>query len=87
MRGEIEERTVRIAEYIAEKRCTVRQAAAVFCISKSTVHKDISERLPHVNRALSDDVRKILDENKSERRKRTNNKKTAFRIELPLFLR
>ena len=67
MRGEIEERTVRIAEYIAEKRCTVRQAAAVFCISKSTVHKDISERLPHVNRALSEDVRKILDENKSER--------------------
>ena len=64
MRGEIEERTVRIAEYIAEKRCTVRQAAAVFCISKSTVHKDISERLPHVNRALSEDVRKILDENK-----------------------
>ena len=44
MRGEIEERTVRIAEYIAEKQCTVRQAAAVFCISKSTVHKVVARQ-------------------------------------------
>ena len=67
MRGEIEERTVRIAEYIAEKRCTVRQAAAVFCISKSTVHKDLSERLPLANRALYLSVREILDQNRAER--------------------
>ena len=67
MRGEIEERTVRIAEYIAEKRCTVRQAAAVFCISKSTVHKDLTERLPQIDHHLAGEVREVLEINKQER--------------------
>ena len=67
MRGEIEERTVRIAEYIAEKRCTVRQAAAVFCISKSTVHTDVTQKLEEIDPGLSREVREILDINKAQR--------------------
>ena len=63
----IEERTVRIANYIIETKCTVRDAAKKFGISKSTVHKDITERLEKINKLLAEDIKIILNENKSER--------------------
>lgn len=63
----IEERTVEIANYITEHKCTVREAAAKFGISKSTVHIDMIQRLPKINRSLSVKVKEILDENKAQR--------------------
>ena len=63
----IEERAVSLAQYIIDSKDTVRGAAKKFGISKSTVHKDVSERLIHINNALAIEVRKILDENKAER--------------------
>ena len=63
----IEERCVELAHYIIESKDTVRGAAKKFGISKSTVHKDVSERLKKVNPSLAKQVRKILDENKAER--------------------
>ena len=67
MKDYIEERTIDVANYIIENKCTVRAAAKHFNISKSTVHKDITERLKNINRALAREVRMVLDENKSER--------------------
>ena len=63
----IEERAINLAHYIIDTGDTVRGAAKRFGISKSTVHKDVSERLLYINRALAIEVRKILDENKAER--------------------
>lgn len=63
----IEERSVELAHYIIDSKDTVRGAAAKFGISKSTVHKDVSERLKKVNPSLAKQVRIILDENKAER--------------------
>lgn len=67
MRTDIEERAVRLAEYITENRATVRAAAKKFGVSKSTVHKDITERLENVSPELSSRVRELLDQNKAER--------------------
>jgi putative DeoR family transcriptional regulator (stage III sporulation protein D) len=67
VKGNIEERAVELAQYIVENRATVRSAAAKFGISKSTVHKDVAERLSQINPALANEVRKVLDVNKSER--------------------
>lgn len=67
MKDYIEERAVKIASYIIETRATVRQAAKKFGISKSTVHKDVTERLPQINPSLAKKARKVLDINKSER--------------------
>jgi len=67
MKGYIEERTVEIAQYIIDKKATVRSAAKKFGISKSTVHKDVTERLNKINPALSSEIKKVLDENKAER--------------------
>lgn len=64
---QIEERAVTVAEYIVEKNATVRQAAKAFGISKSTVHKDITDRLGEINPALAEQAREVLDRNKSER--------------------
>jgi len=63
----IEERTVNIANYIIDKGATVRDAAKVFGISKSTIHKDMTERLPAINKALAHEVRGVLEINLSER--------------------
>ncbi len=63
----IEERTVNIARYIIDNKCTVRDAAKKFGISKSTVHKDITERLCKINAQLSTRIHEILMENKQER--------------------
>lgn len=67
MKGNIEERAVTLAQYIIENRATVRAAARKFGISKSTVHKDLQDRLPRLNRALYVQVKAVLDENKAER--------------------
>ena len=67
MKGNMEERAERLALYIIENRATVRAAAQKFAISKSTVHKDLSERLPGFNRTLYQQVKEVLEENKAER--------------------
>lgn len=63
----MEERAERLAQYIIENRTTVRAAAHKFGISKSTVHKDISERLPQFNRVLYQQVKEVLEVNKAQR--------------------
>ena len=67
MKGSIEERACQLALYIIENKTTVRGAARKFGISKSTVHKDLQERLPAINRSLYRQVKQVLDENKAER--------------------
>ncbi len=67
MRTSLEERACDLAVYIIENRATVRAAARKFGVSKSTVHKDLTERLPHVNPGLYRQVRVLLDLNKAER--------------------
>lgn len=67
MKGLPEERAVSLAAYIIENNATVRKAATVFHISKSTVHKDVSERLKKLNPQLYVQVKKVLDINKQER--------------------
>ena len=67
MKEYIEERAVAIANYIIDHNATVRQTAKKFGISKSTVHKDLSERLPGFNRTLYQQVKEVLEENKAER--------------------
>lgn len=67
MKSYIEERAVEIAKYIIDNNATVRQTAKQFGISKSTVHKDVTERLSQVNPTLAREARKVLDVNKSER--------------------
>ena len=63
----LEERACELAVYMIETGSTVRAAAKYFGISKSTVHKDLQQRLPQYNKALYEQVRKILDLNKAER--------------------
>ena len=63
----IEERAQAIAQYIIDSKDTVRGAAKKFGISKSTVHKDLTDRLTSINHVLAIEVRKVLDENKAER--------------------
>lgn len=67
MKEYIEERAIEIANYIIEEKATVRQAAKKFGVSKSTIHKDVTERLLQINAALAGETRKVLDTNKSER--------------------
>ena len=67
VRSDMEERARDLAEYILEHKSTVRGAAARFGVSKSTVHKDLTERLPALNPALYHEVRQLLDWNKAER--------------------
>ena len=67
MKDYIEERATGLARYIIENHATVRQTAKKFGISKSTVHKDVTERLLQINPSLAHEARKILDVNKQER--------------------
>lgn len=67
MKGNMEERACQLALYIIENQATVRAAAGKFGISKSTVHKDLSERLPTFNRPLYVQVKRVLEQNKAER--------------------
>ena len=63
----IEERAISLAQYIIDSKDTVRGAASRFGISKSTVHKDVTDRLAQLNPSLASEARKVLDVNKSER--------------------
>ena len=67
MADTIEDRACELAVYMIENGATVRSAANHFGISKSTVHKDLSQRLPRYNKHLYEQVRKVLDVNKQER--------------------
>lgn len=69
----IEERIIKCAEYIVETECTVRACSAHFNSSKSTVHKDVSERLKYIDKALYERVREVLNRNLSERHIRGGN--------------
>ena len=67
MKDYIRKRVLDICQHILESKHTVRQAAIVFSVSKSTVHKDMIERLPLINKKMASQVRVILEENKAER--------------------
>lgn len=67
MKDYIEERVLELARYILETSSTVRAAAKKFRVSKSTVHKDITERLLEINSGLAHEVKTVLDNNKAER--------------------
>ena len=73
MRENLEQRAEELAVYIIENRATIRAAAKHFGVSKSTVHKDLSERLREGNRSLWQEVKKILEHNKAERHIRGGN--------------
>lgn len=83
MKGLPEERAVMLGQYIIENNATVRQAAKVFHISKSTVHKDVTKRLQQVNSTLQEQVSRVLEQNKQERHIRggqaTKNKYSMLR--------
>ncbi len=67
MKEYIEERAVEVANYIIKSNATVRQTAKQFGISKSTVHKDITDRVEHINPQLARRVRSVLEINKAQR--------------------
>ncbi len=67
MQDYIQKRVLEISQYILESSATVRQTASVFGVSKSTVHKDVTERLPLINEMIATRVRQILETNKAER--------------------
>lgn len=67
MQEYIQKRVLEICAYILETQATVRQAASAFRVSKSTVHKDMTERLPSLDRALARQVKTVLEHNKAER--------------------
>ena len=70
MKDYIEERVLELAHYIINTGSTVRAAAKKFRVSKSTVHKDITERLLEINPGLASEVKDVLENNKAERRLR-----------------
>lgn len=84
MKGIVEDRAARLGEYIIESKATVRSAAKKFGISKSTVHKDVSQRLKGINPHLYREVKQVLEINKNERHIRggmaTKNKYLLRRI-------
>ena len=67
MKDYIEQRAIEAAQYIIENNATVRRTAKIFNISKSTVHKDVHERLKRINPALYKEAQKVLEVNKAER--------------------
>lgn len=67
MKGIVEERAVELGEYIIESKATVRKAAKKFGVSKSTVHKDVAERLKYVDPQLYREVKSVLEVNKAQR--------------------
>lgn len=67
LKGVLEERAIMLGQYIVENQCTVRATAKKFNISKSTVHKDISDRLKNINHQLYLEAKKVLEKNKKER--------------------
>ena len=77
MRDYIRKRVVDVSQYILKTNATVRQAASVFGVSKSTIHKDVTERLPRINKELSRQVTEVLELNKSERHIRAASRRRA----------
>lgn len=73
LNANVEKRCIEIGEYIRDTGATVRQAGAVFGISKSTVHIDVTKRLYEIDKTLYDEVAKVLQENKAERHIRGGN--------------
>ncbi|PRR80446.1 Stage III sporulation protein D [Clostridium liquoris] len=67
MKDYIEERVLEVANYIISSKATIRKTAKVFGVSKSTIHKDMTERLPKINPQVAMEAKVILDYNKSER--------------------
>lgn len=67
MKDYIEERVLEVANYIIDSKSTIRKTAKMFGVSKSTIHKDITERLPKINPQIAKEAKKILDINKAER--------------------
>lgn len=67
MKDYIEERVLEVAKYIIDTKSTIRKTAKLFGVSKSTVHKDITERLPKINPQIADEAKYILEFNKAER--------------------
>ena len=67
MKDYIEERVLELADYIIDTKSTVRAAAKKFRVSKSTVHKDVTERLLEINPGLASEVKDVLENNKAER--------------------
>lgn len=67
MKDYMRERVLEIAAHIIDTKATVRQAAKIFGVSKSTVHKDMTERLPEINAELAKQVKAVLEFNKAER--------------------
>ncbi len=67
MKDYIEERVLEVAKYIIESEATIRKTASVFGVSKSTIHKDMTERLPKINAQIAEEAKNILDLNKAER--------------------
>ena len=86
MKDYIQKRVLDLSQYIADRKATVRQAAKYFGVSKSTVRKDVTERLPDINRSLAQEVKKILEVNKAERHIRggeATKKKYQVKTEMP----
>lgn len=67
MKDYIEERVLEVARYIIESKATIRKTAKVFGVSKSTIHKDMTERLPKINPQIATEAKTVLDLNKAER--------------------
>ncbi|GKX64954.1 sporulation transcriptional regulator SpoIIID [Inconstantimicrobium mannanitabidum] len=67
MKDYIEERVLDVAQYIINSKATIRKTATVFGVSKSTIHKDMTERLPQINPTIAQEAKVILDLNKAER--------------------
>lgn len=67
MKDYIEERVMEVANYIIDSKATIRKTAKVFGVSKSTIHKDMTERLPKINPTIAKEAKDILDLNKAER--------------------
>lgn len=67
MKDYIEERVLEVAKYIIDSKATIRKTAKVFGVSKSTIHKDMTERLPKINPEIAEEAKIILDLNKAER--------------------
>lgn len=67
MKDYIEERVLDVAKYIIESKSTIRKTAQIFGVSKSTIHKDMTERLPKINSEIADEARIVLELNKAER--------------------
>jgi len=63
----IEQRVLEVAQYIIESKSTIRKTATVFGVSKSTIHKDMTERLPKINPQIASQAKNVLELNKAER--------------------